>query len=106
MSTAVIEAETEPSLDQLLAAFDPKLHGGEVMAGGAVGVEAFAHGNATKNKAPYAVETPNGKNPPGWVGCSSYRVSAGGGKPTVPAASCTSIRQNLAPAGAAAKGKK
>lgn len=46
MSTAVIEAETELTLDQMLAAFDPKLHGGEVMAGGAVGVEAFADGDA------------------------------------------------------------
>lgn len=42
----VIETETEPTLDQMLAAFDPKKHGGEVMAGGAVGVEAFAHGDA------------------------------------------------------------
>ncbi len=42
----VIETETEPTLDAMLAAFDPKRHGGEVMAGGAVGVEAFAHGDA------------------------------------------------------------
>ncbi len=42
----VIETETEPTLDQMLAAFDPKKHGGEAMAGGAVGVEAFAHGDA------------------------------------------------------------
>ena len=38
----VIEAETEPSLNQMLAAYDPKRHGGELMADGAVGVEAFA----------------------------------------------------------------
>ncbi|MDR6860948.1 hypothetical protein [Variovorax guangxiensis] len=38
----VIEAETEPTLEQMLAAFDPKKHGGEAMAGGSVGVEAFA----------------------------------------------------------------
>ncbi len=42
----VIDTETEPTLDQMLAAFDPKRHGGEAMAGGAVGVEAFAYGNA------------------------------------------------------------
>ena len=38
----VIEAETEPTLEQMLASFDPKKHGGESMAGGAVGAEAFA----------------------------------------------------------------
>ena len=38
----VIETETEPTLDQMLAAFDPKRHGGEVMADRPVGVEAFA----------------------------------------------------------------
>lgn len=38
----VIEAETEPTLDQMLAKFDPVKHGGEVMAGSAVGVEAFS----------------------------------------------------------------
>jgi antitoxin MazE len=42
----VIEIETEPTLDQMLAAFDPKKHGGEVMGGGAVGKEAFANGDA------------------------------------------------------------
>jgi antitoxin MazE len=42
----VIETETEPTLDQMLAAFDPKKHGGEVMASGPVGEEAFADGNA------------------------------------------------------------
>ncbi len=43
----VIEIEAEPTLDQMLAAFDPKRHGGEVMAGGAVGMEAFADGDAS-----------------------------------------------------------
>lgn len=38
----VIETETEPSLESMLAAFDPKKHSGEVMDGGAIGVEAFA----------------------------------------------------------------
>ena len=38
----VIESETEPTLEQMLAAFDPKRHGAEVMADGPVGVEAFA----------------------------------------------------------------
>lgn len=42
----VIEIEAEPTLDQMLAAFDPKKHGGEVMVGRAVGVEAFADGDA------------------------------------------------------------
>ena len=42
----VIETETEATLDQMLAAFDPKKHGGEAMAGRAVGVEAFANGDA------------------------------------------------------------
>lgn len=42
----VIETETEPTLDQMLAAFDPKKHGGEAMTGRAVGVEAFADGDA------------------------------------------------------------
>ncbi|MEO8546114.1 MAG: hypothetical protein ABI434_21190 [Burkholderiaceae bacterium] len=42
----VIEIEAEPTLDQMLAAFDPKKHGGEAMAGGAVGAEAFANGDA------------------------------------------------------------
>lgn len=42
----VIETEVEPTLDQMLAAFDPKRHGGEVMADGSVGVEAFANGDA------------------------------------------------------------
>ena len=38
----VIETETEPTLEQMLAAFDPKKHSGEVMADRPVGVEAFA----------------------------------------------------------------
>jgi antitoxin MazE len=42
----VIETETEPTLEQMLAVFDPKKHGGEALAGGGVGVEAFADGDA------------------------------------------------------------
>ena len=42
----VIETEMEPTLEQMLAAFDPKQHGGEVMGGGPVGVEAFANGKS------------------------------------------------------------
>lgn len=38
----VIETEVEPTLEQMLAAFDPKKQCGEVMVGRAVGVEAFA----------------------------------------------------------------
>jgi len=38
----VIETETEPTLAQMLAAFDPKKHGGEVMVDRPVGVEVFA----------------------------------------------------------------
>lgn len=38
----VIEVDAEPTLEQMLAAYDPKKHGGEVMTGRAVGVEAFA----------------------------------------------------------------
>jgi antitoxin MazE len=38
----IIESDTEPSLDHMLAMFDPKRHGGEVMADGPRGVEAFA----------------------------------------------------------------
>ena len=38
----IIEAETEPTLEQMLAAFDPKKHGGEVMVDRSVGVEVFA----------------------------------------------------------------
>ena len=41
----VIETEREPTLEQMLAAFDPKKHGGEVMASGPAGAEAFADGN-------------------------------------------------------------
>ncbi len=42
----VIETEIDPTLEQMLAAFDPKMHGGETMADGAQGVEAFADGNS------------------------------------------------------------
>lgn len=38
----VIEAETEPTLEQMLAAFNPKKHSGGLVADGSVGVEAFA----------------------------------------------------------------
>lgn len=38
----VIESETEPDLEQMLAAFDPVKHGGEIMADAPRGVEAFA----------------------------------------------------------------
>lgn len=38
----VIETETEPGLEQMLAAFDPVKHGGEIMADAPRGVEAFA----------------------------------------------------------------
>ena len=38
----VIETETEPTLDHMLAMFDPKRHGGEAMADAPRGVEAFA----------------------------------------------------------------
>lgn len=41
----IIETEVEPTLDQMLAAFDPKKHGGEVMADRPVGKEAFANGD-------------------------------------------------------------
>lgn len=35
----VIEVVSEPSLEQMLAAFDPDRHGGELMAGGSIGAE-------------------------------------------------------------------
>jgi antitoxin MazE len=38
----IIESETEPTLAQMLVAFNPKKHGGEVMADAPRGVEAFA----------------------------------------------------------------
>ena len=38
----VIEAETELSLDEMLAAFEPQKHGGESMADAPLGVEAFS----------------------------------------------------------------
>ena len=37
-----IEQQAEPTLEQMLAAFDPVLHGGEVMADAPCGVEVFA----------------------------------------------------------------
>ena len=37
----VIEADAEPTLDAMLAAFDPKRHGGEAMAFAPVGVEVL-----------------------------------------------------------------
>lgn len=45
-AAGVAAGSPEPPLDQLLAAFDPKKHGGEAMAGRAVGMEAFANGGA------------------------------------------------------------
>ena len=42
----VIETEVEPTLEQMLAAFDPKKHGGEAMPDRPVGKEAFANGDA------------------------------------------------------------
>jgi antitoxin MazE len=42
----LIETETEPTLDQMLAAFDPKKHGGEAMDCRAAGMDAFAEGSA------------------------------------------------------------
>ena len=38
----VIEIKTEPTLEQMLAAFNPEKHGGEALGDGPVGVEAFA----------------------------------------------------------------
>jgi len=38
----VIESETEPTLEQMLAAFDPAIHGGELLADAPRGAEAFA----------------------------------------------------------------
>ena len=42
----VMGTEVEPTLDEMLAAFDPKKHGGEAMADRPVGKEAFANGDA------------------------------------------------------------
>jgi len=42
----VIETEIEPTLDQMLAAFDPDKHGGEAISGGAVGAEAYSNDDA------------------------------------------------------------
>jgi len=41
----VIETEVEPTLDEMLAAFDPKKHGGEAMADRPVGKDAFDNGD-------------------------------------------------------------
>ncbi len=38
----VIEADPEPTLEHMLASFDPVRHGGEVIADAPRGVEAFA----------------------------------------------------------------
>ena len=38
----VIEAEVEPTLEQMLAAFDPKKHGGELMADAPRGLEVLS----------------------------------------------------------------
>ncbi len=38
----VLETEPRPTLEQLLAAFDPVKHGGEAMGGGSIGLEAHA----------------------------------------------------------------
>lgn len=43
---------TEATLAQMLSAFDPKKHGGEVMVGGTVGVEAFVDGNSWESRPP------------------------------------------------------
>ena len=42
----VIETEVEATLEQMLAAFDPKKHGGEAVADRPLGTEAFANGDA------------------------------------------------------------
>lgn len=42
----VIETDVEPTLEQMLAAFDASKHGGELMIDGARGVEAFANGDS------------------------------------------------------------
>jgi antitoxin MazE len=38
----VIESETEPTLEQMLAMFDPKRHGVDMLADARLGVKAFA----------------------------------------------------------------
>jgi len=38
----VIVAKTEPTLEEMLAAFIPEKHGGELMADSPIGVEAFS----------------------------------------------------------------
>ncbi len=42
----LLETVSEPTLQQMLVAFDPKKHSGEGLDAGPVGEEAFAHGNA------------------------------------------------------------
>jgi antitoxin MazE len=37
----VVEVQSEPTLEEMLAAFDPQRHGGEVMAFAPVGVEVL-----------------------------------------------------------------
>lgn len=46
----VIEVDAESTLDQKLAAFDPKRHGGELMADAPVGSEVGAVGTAGSPK--------------------------------------------------------
>ena len=38
----LIEADTEPTLDEMLATFDPAKHSGEFVADPPIGAEAFA----------------------------------------------------------------
>jgi hypothetical protein len=40
------ETDARPTLEQLLASFDPKKHGGEVISGVAVGAEVFSNGDS------------------------------------------------------------
>jgi hypothetical protein len=41
LGRTVIESETEPALEQMLTAFDPVKHSGELMAGGLRGAKAL-----------------------------------------------------------------
>jgi hypothetical protein len=41
-----LETVSEPTLQRVLAAFDPKKHGDEAMDGSSASVEAFAYDNA------------------------------------------------------------
>ncbi len=45
-ASSVIETESEPTLEQMLAAFDLNRHGGEAMADSVRGAEAPSHGDA------------------------------------------------------------